>query len=95
MPNRELATSNTAGEIHYVLDECGGTIDGFGIELGPCIDVGVVCSGEVSEIQAFSDSHTLTEPDPEAALGAVFGAYLSSPLIHLLTILISQTSSDL
>ena len=56
---RELATSNTAGEIHYVHDECGETIDGFGIELGPYIDVGVVCSREVSEIQTFSDSHTL------------------------------------
>ena len=42
------------GEIHYVHDEYGGTLDGFGIELGPHIDVDVVSSGEVSEIQALS-----------------------------------------
>ena len=91
-----MATSNTAEEIHYVHDECGGTLDGFGIELGPHVDVDVVGGGEVSEIQALSSRLRIRSSfDPEAALGAVFGAYRLSPLIHPLTILISLTRSHL
>ena len=76
--NPGLVTSNTAGEIHYVHDECGGTFDGFDIELGPHIDVDVASSGEVLEIQAFSSNYGYGQASTRRPLSALF---LALPLI--------------